>query len=59
MICWTVGKAPFKTYILAKLFNMCLKGSYFLDCWKVLLVVPVFKNVWERSSAKNYCPVID
>ena len=20
-------------------------------------MVPVFKNVWERSTAKNYCPV--
>ena len=26
------------------------------DCWKVSLVVPVFKNVGERSTAKNYCP---
>ena len=24
---------------------------------KVSLVVPVFKNVRERSTAKNYCPV--
>ena len=29
----------------------------FPDCWKVSLVVPVFKNVGERSTAKNYCPV--
>ena len=29
----------------------------FPDCWKVSSVVPVFKNVGERSSAKNYCPV--
>ena len=28
-----------------------------LDCWKVSLVVPVFKNVWERLTAKNYHPV--
>ena len=27
------------------------------DCWKVLLVVPVFKYVGERSSAKNFCLV--
>ena len=27
------------------------------DCWKVSSVVPVFKNVGERSTAKNYCPV--
>ena len=36
---------------------MCLKESCFPDCWKVSSVVPVFKNVWERSTAKNYCPV--
>ena len=41
--------------ILAKLFIMCLKKSCFPDCWKVSLVVPVFKNVGERSIAKNYC----
>ena len=34
-----------------------LKESCFPDCWKVLSVVPVFKNVGERSTAKNYCPV--
>ena len=48
---------PELSYILAKLFNMCLKESCFPDCWKVSLVVPVFKNVGERSTAKNYCPV--
>ena len=36
---------------------MCLKESCFPDRWKVLSVVPVFKNVWERSTAKNYHPV--
>ena len=44
-------------YILAEVFNKCLKEFYFPDCWKVSLVVPVFKNVGERSTAKNYCPV--
>ena len=34
-----------------------LKESCFPDCWKVLLVVPVFKNVRDRSTAKNYQPV--
>ena len=29
----------------------------FSDCWKVSLLVPVFKNVGERSIAKNYDPV--
>ena len=44
-------------YILAELFNKCLKESCFPDCWKVSSVVPVFKNVGERSTAKNYRPV--
>ena len=47
---------PELTYLLSKLFNKCLKESYFLHCWKVSLVVPVFKNVGERSTAKNYHP---
>ena len=45
------------SYILAELFNKCLKESCFPDCWKVLSVVLVFKNVGERSTAKNYHPV--
>ena len=36
---------PELPYILAELFNECLKGSCFPDCWKVSSVVPVFKNV--------------
>ena len=44
-------------YILAKLFNNCLKESCFPDCLKVSSVVPVFKNVRERSAAKDYDPV--
>ena len=48
---------PKLSYILAKLFNMCLKESCFPDCWEVSSVVPVFKNVGERSAAKNYRPV--
>ena len=44
-------------YILAELFNKCLKESCFPDCWKVSLVVPVFKNAGERSTVKEYCPV--
>ena len=48
---------PELSYILAELFNKCLKESCFPDCWKVLLVVPVFKNVGERSTAKHYRPV--
>ena len=48
---------PELSYILAKLFNMCLKESCFPDFWKVSSVVPVFKNPGERSVAKNYRPV--
>ena len=48
---------PELSYILAELFNKCLKESCFPDCWKVSLVVPVLKNVRERSTAKNYCYV--
>ena len=46
---------PEFSYILSELFNMCLKKSCFPDCWKVSsVVVPVFRNVGERSTAKNY-----
>ena len=44
-------------YIPAEFFNICLEESCFLDCWKVSLVVPLFKNVGERSTTKNYHPV--
>ena len=52
-----VSCVPELSYIPAELFNKFLKESYFPDCWKVLAVVPVFKNVGERSTAKNYHPV--
>ena len=45
---------PELSYILAELFSKCFKGSYFPDCWKVSSVVPVFKNVGDRSAAKTY-----
>ena len=45
---------PQLSYSEPKLFNKCLKESCFPDCWKVSSVVPVFKNVGERSKAKNY-----
>ena len=48
---------PELSYILAELFNKGLKESCFPDCWKFSSVVPVFKNVGERSTAKNYHPV--
>ena len=44
-------------YIIAELFNNCLKDSCFPDCWKVSSVAPVFKNIMERSTDKNYRPV--
>ena len=44
---------PELSYILAELFNMCLKEFCFPDCWKVSMVVFVFKNVGERSPAKK------
>ena len=48
---------PELSYILAELFNMCLKESCFPDCWKVSSVFPAFTNVGERFTAKNYLPV--
>ena len=48
---------PELSYITAELFSMCLKESCFIDYWKVSSVVPAFKNVGERSTGKNYCPV--
>ena len=48
---------PELPYILAELFNMCLKKSCFPDFWKISLLVLVFKNVGERFRAENYCPV--
>ena len=48
---------PGLSYMLAELFNKSLKESCFPDCWKVSSVVPVFKNVGERSTAKTYRPV--
>ena len=40
-------------YILTELFNICLKEFCVPDCWKVSLVVTVFKNVGEMSIAKT------
>ena len=48
---------PEFSYILAELFKKCLKESCFPDCCQVSLVVPVFKNVGERSTGKKYCSV--
>ena len=43
---------PELSYILAELFNMCVKESCFPDCWKVWLLVSVFKNDGENCAAK-------
>ena len=48
---------PELSYVLAELFNKCLKESCSPDCLKVSSVVPIFKNIGEQSTAKNYCPV--
>ena len=47
------ASAPELSYKLAELFNMCLKESCFPDFWKFSSVVLLFKNVGERSTAKN------
>ena len=48
---------PELLYIIAELFNNCLKESCFPDCWKVSSVVPVFKNIVKRSTDKSDTPV--
>ena len=37
------------SYILAEVFDMCLKESCFPGCWKVLSLGSVFKNVGQMS----------
>ena len=44
---------PELSYILAELFHICLKEPCFPDCWKVSLVVPVFKNVGKGLQLKT------
>ena len=44
---------PELSYILAELFNKCLKESCFPDCWKVSSVIPVFKNVGKGQLLKT------
>ena len=56
MNCELKNCEPELSYIIAELFN-CLKESCFPDCWKVLSVVPVLRNIGERSTAKNYHPI--
>ena len=45
---------PEHFYLLAELFNKCLKECCFPHYGKVSSVVPVFKNLGETSTAKNY-----
>ena len=47
---------PEISHILAELFNLYLKESYFPD-WKVSMVFFVFKNIRERTAAENYYPL--
>ena len=42
-----------RSYILAELFNTCLKESCFSNCWKLLWAVHVFKNVGQRPTPKK------
>ena len=46
---------PELSYLLAELCNIYLKEYCFSDCCKVSSVVPVFKNVGERS-VKDHPP---
>ena len=48
---------PKLSYILLEFFNIYLKEYCFPGCWKVSSVVPVFKNVEETCTTKNYRPV--
>ena len=48
---------PKLSYMLAELLNKFRRQSCFPDSWKLSSLVPVFKNVGERSIAKNYDPV--
>ena len=48
---------PKLSYMLAELLNKFRKQSCFPDSWKLSSLVPVYKNVGERSIAKNYDPV--
>ena len=37
------------SYILAELFNKCLKESCFPNCWKVLSVVPAYLKILGKG----------
>jgi hypothetical protein len=42
---------------LARLFNTILDRGIFPNCWKLGIIVPVFKNKVPKSSPDNYRPV--
>ena len=44
---------PQLSYILAELFNMCMKEFYSPNRWKVSLVVTVFKNIAGSSRSRK------
>ena len=44
---------PESSYILAKLFNKCLKESCFSDFWNVSLVVPVLRILGKGLQLKT------
>ena len=48
---------PELSYIIAERFNMYLWESCLPVCSKASLVIPVFKNVGEKSTVTNYRPV--
>ena len=45
---------PELSYMLPQLLNMCLNESCFPYYWKFSLVVSVYKNVGQSSTAKKY-----
>ena len=45
---------PELSYKLAELYNKSLNESFFPGFWKISSMVPVFRKVGERSTAKNY-----
>ena len=45
---------PKPSYILVELY---VSEGVFPDCWKVSSVAPVFKNISERPTTKDYHPV--
>ena len=51
-------KIRIETKLVAEPFTMCLKESCFPDCWNVSSMVHVFKNIGERSTAKNYALLV-